>query len=49
MGQGRSGAEFLVIKGKEVSLLGKATAMKLDVLKTVVNIATAAEIKQTLQ
>ena len=49
VGQGRSKAEFLVIKGKGVSLLGKTTALKLGVLKTVVNIATVAEIKQTLQ
>ena len=48
VGQGRSEAEFLVIKGKGVSL-GKDTAMKLGVLKTVGNIATVAEIKQTLQ
>ena len=46
--QGKAQAEFLVIKGKGVPLLGKYTTMKLGVLKTGVDITTVAETKQIL-
>ena len=49
VGQGKAQAEFLVIKGKGVPLLGKDTAMKLGVLKIGVDIATVVETKQILQ
>ena len=49
LGQGKAQAEFLVIKGKGVPLLGKDTAMKLGVLKIGFYIATVVKTKQILQ
>ena len=49
IGKGKAQAEFIVIKGKGVPLLCKDTAMKLGVLRIGVDVATVAEIKQTLQ
>ena len=49
VGQGKAQAEFLINKGKGVPLLGKDTAMKLDVLKIGVDITTVVETQQIMQ
>ena len=49
VGQGRSQAEFLVIKGKGVPLQGRDAAMALGASKIGVDVAAATETKQMLQ
>ena len=48
-GRGNAIAEFLVIKGKGIPLLGKQTATKLGMLKIGVDIAAVAETSQLLK
>ena len=48
-GRGNAIAEFLVIKGKGIPLLGKQTATKLGILQIGVDIAAFAETSQLLK
>ena len=48
-GQGIARAEFIVMKGKGIPLLGRPTAMKLGMLKIGVDIAMVTETSQLLK